>query len=245
MANHPCKERIYLVLDAVDESNDHDQDNILQLLADWCSKSRCCVVKIFLSSRPIGRLQTIIGTNSHILLQKETRGDIKKFASSFLGPDLLNLRDDFLQEATNYIVDEAKGVFTWANLIKEELRPFAQGGYRQREIMEKLKSFPTDLEELYEHILRKLQGGSPRDIRDGLKMLQFALFARRSLTVEEYRHALAISDLDQLFRPCDASFESELIHGMEDRIIYCGGNFLEIKRQPGKFLQINLTPSSI
>jgi len=39
-------ERLYLIIDAVDESDDKDRRDILQLLFDLCSRRKHCVLKV-------------------------------------------------------------------------------------------------------------------------------------------------------------------------------------------------------
>jgi ankyrin repeat domain-containing protein 50 len=238
LGDHEQTARLYLVIDAVDESDDEDRRDILKRLFDLCSRSKCCVFKIFVASRPISELDHRISNIHHssIKLQDQTEPAIKEFACSFLGPDL-GFTGNLLHEATTYIVDHAQGVFLWVVLVWKELLPFAEGGYRKKEIFEQLKKLPTELEDFYGHTLKKMEQGSLRDIRDGTRMFQLALFARRPLTVAEFQHALAIEDDPNAeFVPSDyESFEDELIEGIDKRIIQCGGNFLEIKGFDGTF----------
>jgi hypothetical protein len=110
-------------------------------------------------------------------------------------------------------------------------------GALKKEIFDLLMSFPTELEGLYIHILERLERGKIRDIKDGIKMFQFVLFACRPLAVPELHHALAIpDDPDAEFDPSDESFEELIVSGIERRIIHCGGNILEIKNSQGIFV---------
>jgi hypothetical protein len=158
LGDHQQTKRLYLVIDAVDESDDEDRRDILKRLFDLCSRSKCCVFKIFVASRPVPELDHRISNIHHssIKLQDQTEPAIKKFACSFLGPDL-GFTGNLLHKATTYIVDHAQGVFLWVVLVWKELLPFAEGGYRKKEIFEQLKKLPTELEDFYEHILKKLE----------------------------------------------------------------------------------------
>jgi hypothetical protein len=241
LGDHQQTEQVYLIVDAVDESDDKERMDILKKLFDLCSRSRYCVFKIFVGSRPVPELDHRIRNIHHnsIKLQDETKPEIKKFACSFLGPDL-GFTGDLLHKATTYIVDNAQGVFLWVYLVREELRPYAERGYGKKEVFELLKSLPTELEDFYVHTLKKIEQGSPRDIRDGTRMFQLALFAHRPLTVAEFQHALAIEhDPNAEFIP-DELFEDELMQSIDKRIIQCGGNFLEIRSFYGTFSKILL-----
>ncbi|KAF8538648.1 hypothetical protein BDD12DRAFT_740491, partial [Trichophaea hybrida] len=226
---HPTQERLYLIIDAMDESNDKDRSDIIQLLSQLCSTTKSCIIKIFLASRPIARLNDIAPETRKITLQDMNGPDIKRFAESFLGPNL-KLPQNIVNEATEYIVTNAEGVFIWVQLVRDELLKYAMTGCKKKEIFAFLRSLPIGLEEFYKRILEKLENRGPRDITDGAKMFRLVLFAFRPLRVEEIRHALAIpDDVHAEFFPTDQTFEDELIHGITERIIHCGGNFLEIK----------------
>ena len=230
LKDHEKPERIYLIIDAVDESEDEDRREILELLLDLCTASKNCIFKIFIASRPVFEIQNYLKKFHNVIrMQDETRADIKKFTDSFLGP-IVGLEGELLQEATEYIVNNAQGVFLWVALVKEELRSLPEKGYRDREIIEQLKALPTEMEDFYQRILDKMEDRPMRDIKDGRRMFQYVLFASRPLTVQELQHALAIeAGPNGAFIASDQSFEAELIQGMEKRITHCGGGLLEIK----------------
>lgn len=232
MSDFSPAKRLYLIIDAVDESDDEDRREILSMMFNLCSKPKDCVVKIFLASRPIGVLQ-----RSHsgdlleskflsIRLQDQTRADIARFADSFL-KDLEF--SNFLKQATEYIVENAQGVFLWVQLVKKELLAYDEAGRcAEKDIFDFLKSLPTELEEFYQRMLDKM-GRNKADIRDGKKMFQFVLFACRPLTANELLHALAIpGERDAQFAISTNSFRNNI--PPERRITHCGGNFLEIRR---------------
>jgi hypothetical protein len=250
MRDHPRPERLYLIIDAIDESYEKDRRAILQLFFDLCSEPKACVVKVFVASRPVKELEHRISKfHNFIRLQDETTHDIFRLARSCL--EDLNLTS-LLDRATKYIVEHAEGVFLWVRLVNEELQNYVEAGPIENDIFEFLKSLPTELDLFYRRIFDKL-GNNERDFRDGMKMFRFVLFARRPLTVAELRHALGIQDNpDVEFTPSDEDFQSRIpdqlgispnslaaegrrrVDPMEQRIIACGGNFLEIKEIHGK-----------
>ena len=232
--NHPTRELLYLVVDAIDESDDGERYDIINLLHDLCATKGPCMVKVFVASRPVvGLSGQSAKVHKVIRLQDVNYSDIVNFAESFLGPDL-DLPPDIARLATKYIVENAQGVFVWVRLVKEELVEYARSGCSKNEIYGFLKSLPTELEEFYQHILVQLEKGDLQKVEIGKRMLQLVLFAFRPLRLEELRQALAIREsLDAPFSCSDESFEGELIHGIEKRIISCAGNFLEIKGSHG------------
>jgi hypothetical protein len=238
LANHPSRKQLYLILDAVDESEENDRREIIKLLCRLCAESQSCIVKVFLASRPIPQLKNHGKESHHVIrLQDENVKDIFDYTSSFLGPDSeLDLPHHILRQATNYIIDNAQGVFIWVYLVKQKLLKYVESGCTKRQIFDFLRSLPTGLEEFYTEILRELEKREEHDIHDGLRMFLFVLFTNRPLRLSELRHALAISgDPNAEFSTSDESFQDELIHGIEKRIYHCGGNLLEIEGLQGTF----------
>lgn len=230
MSDFSPAKRLYLIIDAVDESDDEDRREILNMMFNLCSKPKDCVVKIFLASRPIGVLQRNHSGDLpqskflSIKLQDQTKSDIARFADSFL-KDLEF--SSFLKQATEYIVENAQGVFLWVQLIKKELLAYDEAGRcAEKDFFEFLKSLPTELDEFYQRMLNKM-GRNKADIRDGKRMFQLVLFARRPLAANEMLHALAIPDERDAQLPIGTdSFRNNI--PPERRITHCSGNFLEI-----------------
>ncbi|KAF8539795.1 hypothetical protein BDD12DRAFT_75231 [Trichophaea hybrida] len=168
--NHPYSERLYLILDAVDESNDEDRREILRRLVDLCSPTESkCVVKVFIASRPVVELGNKISKCHNVIrLQAQNKDDI----SNFVRFDLDNLSHDFtsdiLDRATSYIVDHAQGVFLWAHLVLKELLKYEEEGCSQQEFLDRLTSFPKELEDIYQLILQRLEKGNGRSIAQGI-----------------------------------------------------------------------------
>jgi hypothetical protein len=162
-------------------------------------------------------------------LQDQTKSDIFHFADSFLKELEFT---GFLEMARDYIVERAQGVFVWVQLVKKELRAYDEEGLcTERDVFEFLKSLPTELEEFYERMLNNM-GQRLADLRDGLKMLRFVLFACRPLTVSELLHTLPIPDISVTeFTASDKVIQNNV--PPQRRIIHCGGNFLEIKGPDG------------
>jgi hypothetical protein len=230
LRDYPLKRRLYLVIDAVDESEENDRRDVLKLLLELCSKTKHCAAKVFVASRPVGELDVRISSSRHnfIRLQDETKRDISSFARSFLG-DINST--DVLARATKYIVENAQGVFLWVKLVGGELETYAEEGYSEEQIFESLQGLPTLLEDFYKLMFKKMNQDK-RYPTDAVKIFRFLLFGRRPLTVDELLHALGISDNpDTQFTLSDDSFQRRI--PSEPRIISCGGNFLEIKQHLG------------
>ena len=234
--NHPVDERLYVIVDAMDESVDGDRYTVIDLLQKMCATRGRCVMKVLVASRPIDELYGF-STKNHKMIQLEDVNslDILRYAESFLSQ--LRLPPDIIRQAKEYIVQQAQGVFVWVNLVREELCRSAEG-YTKNEIFGFLQSLPTELEGFYERILRQLEGQAPRDIQVGQRILRIVLFTYRPLGLQELRDALAIPDsLDTTHSVSDESMEGDLIHDIRKRLVSCTGNFLQIKGVQGSSLR--------
>ena len=230
--NHPVCERLYLIVDAVDESDDGERIDVIKVLHELCSANGHCLVKVFVASRPVAGLSGYsLENHKMIRLQDVNYSDILRFTTSFLDESRIHIPPGNAHWATK-ITENAQGAFVWVRLVREELLRYASEGYSEDDVIDFLESLPTELEEIYKNTLARLEGGSARNIAIGHKMFQFVLFSYRPLGVDELGQALAMrDDLDSRFPCSDKSFQRGLIQDMGKRIISCAGNLLEIKTQ--------------
>jgi len=233
--NHPLSRELFLVIDAMDESDEKDRRDIVllfQKLSDPTNNK--CLVKVFLASRPINNLHyALADTCNHILLQEKNTEDIEKFSNAFLGDRVFHSAQNFQEQARKYIVQHADGVFLWVALIREDLMRYADQGRSENQLMKFLKSLPRELGSYYVHMLEELlvHSGDHEDIRDGRRILQFCLFSHRPIQMAELDHALAIpgnSPLPEL----NSSWESERPIDIRKRVTHCTGNFIEVRKRP-------------
>ncbi|KAF8536342.1 hypothetical protein BDD12DRAFT_890425 [Trichophaea hybrida] len=229
-ADHPVKKRLYLILDALDESEENDRRDIVDLLCRLCSKTRFCDLKIFLTSRPIPQLQRHIQDHYHVIsLQEENGPDIAKFVDDFLTPDL-GLSKKTLDQVKDHITTHAQGVFIWVSLVIKELLDYIDDFGDKNHITSFLKKVPVELREFYKFTLDRVQSSKIVDTR---KIFQFVLFARRPLTVVEVYHATIIpehdSAVDSIILPSDEKFQENTFDDMTKRILYMGRNMLETR----------------
>lgn len=218
-AEYPSTKPLYLILDAVDESEEDDRRRIIQIICQLCSTRNRCKIKAFLASRPVAELTQ--RNVHHIIMQDENKGDISRYAKDFLHTDLQ--MSEKIHEATDYITENAQGVFVWVSLVKAELLSCIEKGRPDAEILQCLNALPRDLKDMYTFMFHRLEDNKPEVIQDGIKLFRLLLFALRPLTVLELRDAL-IPDDD------NPSHEArQQIHAFKKRMTHSGGNFLEIK----------------
>jgi len=225
--SHRLKKRLYLIIDAMDESNQGDRlDTVILLrnisVSGLINNDTSCVVKVFLTSRPIVELPKDFKLNcNNILLQDNNREGIAKYSNDFLENPDFDILPDIKTRVKEYIIKHAEGVFLWVKLIYQELIVYINKGRNKNQIMGFLKSLPMELEGYYEHMLR-MCAGDEITIKNGRRVLLFCLFSHRPIEVVELQHALAVDD-----------FRDTLEDGMSTDILKlltdCARNFIDTK----------------
>ena len=235
--NHPLERSIFLIIDAMDESDDRDRADILNFLQEVSMPSeptdKRCVVKVFLASRPISEIHPAsMPVGQRIKLQEKNREDIEKYTRHLLKkPTFSPYSYDTMGKIEDYIVKNADGVFLWVRVVGDELENYCRKGSAPRKILTFLKSLPQELEGYYEYILQGLNIGDQEDIRDGTRILQFCLFSHRAIELLELWDALGIPgeippfELDLI----PLSWEDDRPGDIRSRLTHSVGCFVEIK----------------
>ena len=92
--SHPVSERLYLIVDAVDESDAGGRIDVIEFLHELCSAEGHCVVKVFFASRPVTGLSSYSRESHKIKLQDANYSDILKFTTSFLDESRIDIPPD-------------------------------------------------------------------------------------------------------------------------------------------------------
>ena len=234
---HPLKpERcFFLIIDAMDESDDCDRADIVNFLLELSMPANAnqCAVKVFLASRPINEIHCVsIPVQQRISLQERNKEDIKEYTHYLLKKQIFSTYSDIREEIENHIVEYADGVFLWVRVVGDELENKCSNGSTPTELLTFLQSLPKELEGYYEHILQGLNNCNMGEIRDGTRILQFCLFSHRAIELLELRDALGIPGGTP---PHSASllWEFDKPGDIGLRLTKCVGNFVEIKSISG------------
>jgi hypothetical protein len=181
-SEHPLKANLILIVDAMDESDVDDRQDIVQRLCNLgAPKNRNCVVKIFLASRPLTGLPKDFDLRCHrIRLQEKNKKDIEIYTNAFL--EDLELDKHSKIEVQEYISEHADGVFVWVTLVEKAFREYIDLGHSMQQLMDYLKSLPKELEEFYDYMRKELERKDKTSIATGKRILQFCLFSHRPMT---------------------------------------------------------------
>jgi ankyrin repeat protein len=209
---------IYLVIDAMDESEQSERSAILSLLQQFCQNESACVIKCVLASRPEEDIKDSFfniwkpHNFFHLVLEKKNKEDIKKFIEIAM----YKVQDEYLAErseltadfekmaayATVNLVSRARGVFMWVEIVRE-LKRAVRRGVSKIEFEGIVDNLPNELEPFYERIVGDLmarfetqkQEEAESRLREAQRMLTWVTFAERPLTVREFCDAVAIPEL--------------------------------------------------
>ncbi|KAF8244511.1 hypothetical protein K440DRAFT_13264 [Wilcoxina mikolae CBS 423.85] len=127
LGDHPVNERIYLLIDAFDESDvgNGERKKLVESLRNLCTKCGNCVVKVFFASRPVNEVLDT-KTVRTLSLHDHTKSDIAMYTSSFLQE--LSISAEIPEDTASRIVERAEGVFVWFYLVGQILIQLDQKG---------------------------------------------------------------------------------------------------------------------
>ncbi|KAK4222132.1 hypothetical protein QBC38DRAFT_100666 [Podospora fimiseda] len=145
--------RFCFFIDGLDEfAGDHF--DLKNLFIKTASESK--TVKFVLSSRPLTTFTEAFKSFPNLRLQDLTQKDIYKYANSTLSDRLLPTFGDDWKAFLNEIVAKSSGVFIWVSLVAKSLLSGIRDGDTVSELRVRLDELPSDLKELYQHMLDRI-----------------------------------------------------------------------------------------
>ncbi|KAI9647790.1 hypothetical protein NHQ30_004178 [Ciborinia camelliae] len=223
-----------MFIDGVDEF-DGDHFELCQVLKglSMSPNVKCC-----LSSRPWNVFEDAFGgdQSQKIYLQDLTRRDILNYAHSRLSEHPRWNKRSFPADQMKSIVDEitqrAQGVFLWAFLVTRSLRDGLVNGDTISELQQRLNSLPSDLENLFKHMLEKVDSHYHRKMG---RVFRIALVAKKPLPLHFYRvRDYEETDEDYALNKSTELQKPQLLHGAVEqyrrRINAQSGGLLEISK---------------
>ncbi|KAF1997424.1 hypothetical protein P154DRAFT_470891 [Amniculicola lignicola CBS 123094] len=212
----------YVVLDALDEypAKDRKRD---RLLARIFELQRCSDLQLVITSRPIPEVIDSFGGTPKVEV-RASHADIRLFAAERTGnlPKSAKRDAKFVDWVLNTVVGAVDGMFLLAQFYMDRLAETSN----KRQIKMLLGSLPrsrednsdsrTTYNEVYEDSVGRIetQAFLRRDLAK--RTLSWVTLARRPLTVEELRHALAVETGDQ-------DLDEDNISDIEEIISACAG----------------------
>ena len=169
-----------ILVDGLDEFSG-DMHELLTFLHEIPFKtSTGHLVKICLASRPLPVIALALGDRPGLQMQAHNSEAIEQYAFT----TMTNLRvaahdKPLLQGFSAHLAEKAEGVFLWARFaVKEIVNGYAEGD-DIGELNQRLEEIPSDMDELYAHIFRRMNSRDHEEVRS---MFQLVCFA------ESFRH---------------------------------------------------------
>lgn len=235
--------RIELFLDAVDES-EHSLRVMEILRQQLTGRAKSdIIIKAIVARRPMEALHEI-PSDRRIELELHNAIDIEKLVNEGVEKieralENFTNRVDFIQhkfgDFENKLKERANGVVLWVSVaLTTVLNYILCGNFTVLSMMETLDALPSDLEELYAHIICRLREQKERDVEVIKHRLHWTTNAGRALTVNEFFHAIALSE--NLHSTYTTPFQLEEVviphkrlEGVRTTLSSSCGGFLEVQ----------------
>ena len=181
---------ICLFIDGLDEFSG-DQEALIALIAEVQTDD----VKLCLSSRPHRLYTNAFGVSSQLRLQDLTKSDIRIYVSQKLQRLAQEKSVMDVSELFDDVVEKAEGVFLWVELVVKDLMNGLRNDDGLKQLEDRLRLMPSDMEGLYAHILSNI---------DRVYKLEVAKLFR--LVIEGLTGSLlnVVLAMDQAFDPTTA-----------------------------------------
>lgn len=202
------KKGVCILVDGLDEYEGSVLE-LIQFLKNLAMKanSQENLVKICVSSRPEPVPSQLLQHLPQLSMSDHNASGIQAYCSLTLGElESVVLEGLDVWEISQTIAERAEGVFLWARFALDQLIQGHSSAENLDEILLRLHSIPSELEEVYDRMLRRME---PLAKKECMVMLQLVCFAKRSLSWQEHLVATKVA-MGKDF------FISEHIRGYED-----------------------------
>ncbi|KAI5804633.1 ankyrin repeat-containing domain protein [Peziza echinospora] len=204
-------ERVFLVIDALDECG--DRDSLLRSIAQIAGTSG--KVSVLITSRDLGGIPSQLREDEEVLQIAATDQDMEKFVQvqiTRMPQRGFTLSDNAKKEIVDAIVEKAKGFFLLAKLHMDTV--CVQVSIKN--IRKTISELPQELTMTYENVMKRICSDSNAEAgKLALCVLQWVATAHRQLTILDLQHALATEP--------GPKFDEESIVSEDYIIQVCGG----------------------
>ncbi|KAI1378033.1 hypothetical protein F4677DRAFT_443950 [Hypoxylon crocopeplum] len=196
--------KLFLLIDGLDE---YDGDHFE--LADWLMRTASKDVKIVLSSRPWNAFRETFAEVPQLRLQDLSYGDITAYVDGHLRSfprmqALIKSEPEPTLQLITDLVNKANGVFLWVRLVVASLLDGLRNYDKISDLQARLLLLPTDLESLYDHMLKNAQGFYRYSLSRHIQLRQASLEPPLTLAFyfasEEDAHSLLTKSRDLMTR---------------------------------------------
>lgn len=240
-ASNRC--RFFFLIDGIDEyEGDHVDlaNTIIEASADPN-------IKFLISSRPLPSCVYSFSRFPTLRLQDLTQGDIRQYAEDSLKTQLEErYGEQKWDEVMAHIAEKSSGVFLWVVLVVKSLIRGLQNWDSFDELLTRLEELPSDLKDLYAHMLKRL---TPEYRHQASKIFQLCLLALdkqndpRLFPPRQLHFAQAdiYDEVTMGFKPYSKEEETRLCEAVDGRLRSRCYGLLELKSAKVEMKNFNET----
>lgn len=220
---------LYLYIDALDECEEAERDDISQLLQEIRLESgaKSNPLGVCVSCRPYPNLIEL--SDYDICVDKNNSKDIVTCIRFQFR--LTKMRTDNKDSLEETITDKASGVFQWVNLVLPRIIQMHKDGQGIKRMLHTIEVIPPELDVLYREMLEDI---NENELLLSLRLFSWICFAVRPLSLDELRFATTLDDA-----LCYTSIEAymamedvcEDAEQMERRMRTLSKGLIEVKEQ--------------
>ncbi|KAJ2911930.1 hypothetical protein MD484_g8488, partial [Candolleomyces efflorescens] len=179
-------ERVYIVLDGLDEAQEEVKIQLLEGINAFPSNTRTLIM-----SRPLKSFECLVP--GVILIDIEARNeDIELFVEKKIAQmprlrTMLSGKEGEKRRICKAIKDKSGGMFLVASLQMEALK----GCLSTRALFNTLDTLPTTINDLFRDTMKRIDAQSEQDVLLAKKAILWLVYALGPLSMEQLQHALA------------------------------------------------------
>ena len=175
LANSERNGKVYIVLDAMDESDDRQLPLILDNFQDISSSTSGCTIKAVMTTRPLPKKITKHPmkqlSSLSLILEQKNQPDIDIIVDQEISRITADAMDEdntiepsVFDSIRDYIKNHAEGVFLWVDLVLREVRNLTDQGWSHTKLDQLKTVLPPKLMDLYQRITQRLGGRLLEDV---------------------------------------------------------------------------------
>ena len=178
----------FIVIDALDESNETERADIMDLLQRIVSLDTDMHILVTSRSNTVGveqRLQDVVKLFKVVMAHQQADEDILTHITERLrnDEDLIKWSSDLRKEIEEALATNAAGMFRWVDCQLQAIRRCR----KPKELRKALTSLPKDLRELYARELANVEDSAVEDVR---KLLGWLTYPQRPYVHDVIRFIL-------------------------------------------------------
>lgn len=199
---HSPGARFFLSIDGLDEYDavSNEMSDLAEILKTICQRDN---VKAVISSRPWAVFEDAFAASPRLRLHQLTHEDISFYVGDKMQNDyrmqkLLKYNPEDSKALMEEIVEASAGVFLWVRLVVQSLLEGLMNRDNVTDLQLRLRNLPTDLDELYRVMLKRVPESYRRQTSKLLELAYYGTRDRWKLSLLGLHFALELGEEDVL-----------------------------------------------